>query len=265
MLACAGVDFRLGGNQILADVDLNVERAETLALIGPNGAGKSSLLNCISGLYAPQKGSILLGRVDLTARRPHAIAQLGVARTYQSPQIMRDETVIDNVLLGAQVHDRMRPIGQVLRIGKRRSEERTNHAEAVRCMAEVGIRDSADDLAGSLTYPMMKLVEIARALAMKPVVLLLDEPAAGMTSQEKLAIGAVIRTLPARTGMAVIVIEHDMGFVASLADRVVVLEMGRVIATGAPGDVARNPDVVAAYLGGGGGADLSGSHLASHE
>ncbi len=221
------------------------------ALIGPNGAGKTSLLNCINGFYRPQRGTLRLLGQDITRARSHRIAAMGVARTFQMVEVLGKDTVLDNVLLGRHLHLRQGLVSGALYLGRAAGEERRNRARVSEILAFLGLGADRDRPVGGLPYGRQKLVEIGRALAMEPQLLLLDEPTSGMTPAEKDSVADAIRRIRMEMGVTQLLIEHDMGFVSELCDRAVVLDFGAVIADGPPGAVLTDPRVVGAYLGAG--------------
>jgi branched-chain amino acid transport system ATP-binding protein len=254
ILTVENVTMRFGGVTSLADVSLTQHKGEILAVIGPNGAGKTSLFNCITGVYKPQEGRIHLrdesgGQTDLVGRKPNRVTLLGVARTFQNIRLFNALTAFENVKIGVEAHDKTGPIGAVLRVPRARREERDGTARATELLEFVGLRDRSNELAASLPYGDQRRLEIARAMGTSPRLILLDEPAAGTNPSEKLDLERLIRRINDDTGTSVLLIEHDMRLVMSVATRVVVLNFGRVIATGSPAVVQRDPAVVEAYLG----------------
>jgi branched-chain amino acid transport system ATP-binding protein len=249
------VTLRFGGVVSLNDVSLQMYRGEILAVIGPNGAGKTSLFNALTGVYTPQEGSIrLVGRRDATptnviGKRTHVVNHLGVARTFQNIRLFPALTAIENVKIGIETRQRSGPVSAMLGLPWQRREERESTAGALALLAEVGLRGKANDLAGSLAYGEQRRLEIARALGTNPGVLLLDEPAAGTNPVEKRELAELIRRINIERRMSVLLIEHDMKLVMSVADRIVVLNFGEKIAEGTPQEIQRNPVVIAAYLG----------------
>jgi branched-chain amino acid transport system ATP-binding protein len=247
ILAVEGVSLAFAGVQALRDVGFAVARGEICALIGPNGAGKSSLLNVLSGLYRPDRGTITLDGQRRARMRPYQAARLGIARTFQNIGLFKGMTVVENLLAGRSLHMRAGLWAHV--VGWNRREER-QHAEAVERIVELLQLGAQRDLVvGKLPYGVQKRVELGRALAAEPKVLLLDEPMAGMTYDEKRELSAFIVDANERLGATVVLIEHDMGVVMQLSDHVVVLDYGRKIADGTPAVVRADRAVIDAYLG----------------
>lgn len=238
-----------GGLAALNGVDLALGEGELLALIGPNGAGKTCVLNCISGLYRPSSGSIRFAGRNITGLRPDQVAQMGIGRTFQHVELFRQLNVLQNVLLGRHLHIRSNLVLDGFWWGPARKEE-ISHCHAVEQILELLQLDALTDRPVSeLPYGVQKLVGIARALAMEPRLLLLDEPSAGMNRQDKEHLARVLVRIKERLQIPMLWVEHDMELVADLADRVQVLHYGQEIAHGKPDDVLRHPDVVRVYLG----------------
>jgi branched-chain amino acid transport system ATP-binding protein len=245
------VHLAFEGVRALNGATLTIREGELTALIGPNGSGKTSLLNCINGFYRPQRGSIRIFGKDATASRSSAIATWGVARTFQNVEVIGKNSVMQNVLLGRHVHIRQGLFGSALRLGGAAREERRNRERTLEILAFLGLQDLRDAAVGGLPYGTQKLVEIGRALAMEPRLLLLDEPTSGMTPGERKLVSEVILRIRSEMGVTQILIEHDMGFISALCGRAAVLEMGSFIADGTPGQVLADPAVIASYLGSG--------------
>jgi ABC-type branched-subunit amino acid transport system ATPase component len=237
---------QFGGVIAVNDVSFDVQAREIVALIGPNGAGKSTTFNLITGVLTSSGGTISVLGQNIDNAPPQEVAKLGIARTFQHVKLVPDMSVLENVAIGAHLRGHAGAIASMFRFD--RSDEAKLLAEAARQIERVGLGDQIDALAGSLSLGQQRIVEIARALCVDPILLLLDEPAAGLRHMEKQRLAALLRTLR-DGGMSVLLVEHDMGFVMNLADRIVVLDFGTKIAEGTPQAVKSNPDVIKAYLG----------------
>ena len=249
ILALEGVSLAFGGVQALKDISFDVREHEVRAIIGPNGAGKSSMLNVINGVYHPQQGRIrYLGR-EFRDMDSHAVAQSGIARTFQNLALFKGMTVLDNIMAGRNLKMRTNMLLQALRIGPALREE-LEHREAVeRIIDFLEIQAYRKVPVGRLPYGLQKRVDLARALAMEPRLLLLDEPMAGMNIEEKQDMCRFILDVNDQLGTTIVLIEHDMGVVMDISDRVVVLDYGKKIGDGTPDEVRANPAVIDAYLG----------------
>jgi len=243
------VSKSFGGVQAVSGVSLDVQKGDLMSVIGPNGAGKTSLLNMISGFYHPNSGRIVLEGADVTDFAPSRIASLGVARTFQNIALFRGMTVLDNLMLGRHVHMHSGVLASFIYWGLAQKEE-VKHRRAVEDIIDfLKIQDLRRRPTGSLAYGLQKRVELGRALALQPKVLLLDEPMGGMNQEEKEDMARFILDVNEEWGTTVILIEHDMGVVMDISDRVAVLDMGQKIAEGTPDEVRANPRVIKAYLG----------------
>src|SRR5713101_1910140 len=248
-LVVEGVSKRFGGVTAVQDVSLDVPTGSILSIIGPNGAGKTSLLNMISGFYKPDSGRILLEGRDITQRKPSDIAALGIARTFQNIALFSGLTVLDNLMLGRHVRMKAGVLASVVYWGMAQKED-IAHREVVEEIIEfLKLQDLRKLATSALAYGLRKRVELGRALAADPKVLLLDEPMGGMNQDEKEDMARYILDVNQERGVTVVLIEHDMGVVMDISDRVAVLDMGQKIAEGTPDEVRANPLVIKAYLG----------------
>ena len=249
VLAAENVSLAFGGVKALSDISFDVREHEIRAIIGPNGAGKSSLLNVINGVYTPQKGSIVFRGQPFARMNPHSVAQAGVARTFQNLALFKGMSVLDNIMTGRNLRMKRGLFWQALHLGPARREE-TEQREAVeRIIDFLEIQAWRKTPVGRLPYGLQKRVDLGRALAMEPQVLLLDEPMAGMNVEEKQDMCRFILDVNDEFGTTVVLIEHDMGVVMDISDRVVVLDYGKKIGDGTPDEVRSNPEVIRAYLG----------------
>jgi branched-chain amino acid transport system ATP-binding protein len=249
LLQIQEVSKAFGGVQAVNRVSVDVDRGDLLSVIGPNGAGKTSLLNMISGFYHPDRGRITLDGVDITHTPPFRIAERGVARTFQNIALFRGMTVLDNLMLGRHVHMRTGVLGAFAYWGLAQREEVAHRKRVEDIIDFLRIQDLRRRPCGSLAYGLQKRVELGRALALDPKVLLLDEPMGGCNHEEKEDMARFILDVNEEWGTTIILIEHDMGVVMDISDRVAVLDMGSKIAEGTPDEVRANPQVIKAYLG----------------
>jgi branched-chain amino acid transport system ATP-binding protein len=249
LLEARGVTKAFGGLVAVNQVDLTVPAGSVVSLIGPNGAGKTTLFNMIAGLYRPSAGTITFDGQDITAWKPNAVARLGIARTFQSIRIFANMTALENVLIGMHPHLTAGPLRIVLGFAAVAAEESEAHRRARDLLDFVGLHGREEEMAKNLAYGDQRRLEIARALALRPRLLLLDEPAAGMNPEEARRLMAFIRRLRRELHLTVLLIEHQMRVVMGVADRVTVLDHGEKIAEGTPEEIRRNPRVIEAYLG----------------
>lgn len=250
LLVTEGLTRRFGGLTAVSDFDLSVEPNEIHALIGPNGAGKSTAINLITGVYKPTAGSIKFVDRSIVGEAPSRITRMGIARTFQTIRIWKQMTLLENVMVGFQCRTRSGLLDILLNTNRCRTDEHETAQKARESLSLVGLDNLADELAGVLSYGQQRLLELARALATQPTLLLLDEPAAGMNPQEANFLVTTLFKIKAH-GVSILIIEHNMKLIMKAADRITVLSFGKKIAEGTPQEIRANKQVIAAYLGGG--------------
>ena len=249
LLSVKDISLRFGGVRALTDVSFDIHEGEIFAIIGPNGAGKSSMLNCINGFYHPQDGTITFKGEERRQMRPHEAAAQGISRTFQNIALFKGMTTLENVMTGRMLKMQASLVEQALYIGRGRQEEIAHRKKVEEVIDFLEIQAIRKTPVGRLPYGLQKRVELARALAAEPELLLLDEPMAGMNVEEKEDMCRFVLSTNHELGTTIALIEHDMGVVMDLSDRVVVLDYGKRLAEGTPGEVRGNQDVIDAYLG----------------
>ena len=249
MIRAENVTVRFGGVVAVNDVSMRVEKGKVTGLIGPNGAGKTTLFNTINGVQKTPEGHVYFEGKEITNGKGYKLCEAGISRTYQQINLFLSMSVLNNVMIGQHCRIPYGLVGSLFHTPKMRREEQAAREECIKCLELVGMADKKDLPAGALAYGEQRLIEIARALATKPKVLLLDEPAAGMNATEKLTLNNIIQNIT-KMGITVLIIEHDMAVIMEISDYVYVMDDGHLIAEGTPVEVQNNPAVIAAYLGG---------------
>jgi branched-chain amino acid transport system ATP-binding protein len=249
ILDVKNISLAFGGVKALTDISFDVREHEIRAIIGPNGAGKSSMLNCINGVYQPQQGSIAFRGQTFKHMNSRQVAEMGVARTFQNLALFKGMSVLDNIMTGRNLKMKSNLFQQAIRWGAAEREETAQRLVVERIIDFLEIQPYRKTAVGKMPYGLQKRVDLGRALAMEPTLLLLDEPMAGMNVEEKQDMSRFILDVNDEFGTTIVLIEHDMSVVMDISDRVVVLDYGRKIGDGSPGDVRKNPDVISAYLG----------------
>jgi len=249
LLELQKVNKSFGGVQAVKDMSYQIQKGELAGVIGPNGAGKTTVFNIISSIYYPDSGKIYFNGKDITRLRPYKIVRLGIARTFQNLRLFSSSTVLENVMTAGQAHAKYTFIESITHFGRWNSKEKKNRATSMELLERVGLANRANQVSGTLSYGMQRRLEIARALALKPTLLMLDEPAAGMNEEEVVVLNELIQGIHRDFSLTILVIEHHMDLIMEICPHIMCMNFGAKIAEGSPDTIQKDPEVLKAYLG----------------